>query len=1144
MTAEVAIFNGFKESVNMSAFRRLHAVGVVCLGMILLVLGAGTNAQTFRGTILGTVTDTSGAAVVGATVTVKNTDTGLTRVVGTQLDGSYSVPELPVGTYSVTVTNQGFKSGVVSGIAVDVSAERRVDVALQAGDVAQTIEVNGDTLPQVETTQNVLGGIIESKVVTNLPVNGRDYQKLIYLVPGVAGSPDQITDSPGSFGTFSVNGARGRSNNFLLDGTDMNDGYRNDPAINEAGVFGTPATILPLEAIDELKVESNFGAEYGRSAGAVINIVTKSGTNELHGSFFDYFRNTVLNARNYFNNVGSPQDPFHDNQFGAALGGAIIKDRTFFYVDYEGVREVGSEASLACVPTAEDIALATPAGGVNPVIASLIAAGKAWPTPNLPGSCIGGGGQTAAVGGSNASLSTPFSNRVDSAIVKIDHQVNANNLLTGRYYIGDSTQLFPLALTGGGLLPNYDTFTPTRVQLVSISYVTTISPSVISEIRLGWNRFAEGFFPEDRNFDPSTIGLNNVSSFGTSTSPDPFNFGLPTITVSPFAQLGADKGDPRQRVDSNWHYIDNISWKHGKHDIKFGYEFRRTSVSQIFNRTARGTLSFDTLNDFLAGNPDGGSEILGNTDRNTFENSHAGYFQDSYRATRNFTINFGIRYDYFGIIQEKQGNFTNIDPTTGALIQTGQGRLYQPDYNNWAPRVSVAWDLGGKGKTVIRAGYGVFYDAYSQDMFEGHLPFNSSFDPGPAYNGEGPNPISFASVNGGTITAGQPIYGFPEPQGDAFGVDQNIRTPYIQNFNLNLQQQLTSKMVFEIGYVGSTGHKLLRFRDINQPTQAQITAADLGCNCINDGDLRFFNNSQFFAINYEESSANSNYNALQTSLKVNDWHGLTSTLNYAWSHSIDDASDGEDYVPNASQPNNSQAPIGDNRGNSNFDIRNRLTWNFIYAFPNRKGQFAKLTDGWGVNGIVTAQSGQPFQLNYNFETDDDFDGSAELFGRPDVVAPIHYNRSDPNNFLTLTSFAAPCSPDPTVAFNGAANCIPGTRHFGNEGRNSLIGPNFRQFDFSLFKKTAITERLNLELRFEAYNLLNHPNFSNPYLPLFIADAGQQGISTGAVGSPCGAAAGVSCGNLALKTTGDVGIGYPVLGSGGPRSLQIAAKFTF
>src|ERR1700756_3296058 len=297
-----------------SLFRAIRTLALVVIALTLFA-GVSTFAQTFRGTILGSVTDSSGAAVPGATVTIRNLDTGLTRTVTTSDDGSYAAPELPIGNYSVSVEKAGFKLGVVTGIKVEASSERRADVALQIGQSAQTVEVLGEELPMVESTSNTLGGIVESKIVTSLPVNGRDYQKLIFLVPGVTGSPDQITDSPGSFGIFSVNGARGRSNNFLLDGTDMNDGYRNDPAINEAGVFGTPATILPVEAIAEMRIASNFEAEYGRSAGAVINIVTKSGTNSWHGSGFDFLRNTVLNARNYFNTTPDPKQPFHDNQF-------------------------------------------------------------------------------------------------------------------------------------------------------------------------------------------------------------------------------------------------------------------------------------------------------------------------------------------------------------------------------------------------------------------------------------------------------------------------------------------------------------------------------------------------------------------------------------------------------------------------------------------------------------------------------------------------------------------------------------------------------------------------------------------------------------------------------------------------------------
>ena len=1125
----------------------------VCLAAILLLWGTNTAAQTFRGTILGTVTDSSGAAIAGAAVAVKNVNTGLSRTVTTSEDGTYSVPELPIGTYSVTIEKTGFRQGLVTGIQVEVSSERRADVTLLPGEVSQTIEVTGDQLPQIESTSNVLGGIVESKVVTNLPVNGRDYQKLIFLVPGVSGAPDQISDSPGSYGTISVNGARGRSNNYLLDGTDMNDGYRNDPAINEAGVFGTPATILPVEAIAEMRIASNFEAEYGRSAGAVINIVTKSGANSWHGSGFNFFRNTVLNARNYFNTTPEPQQPFHDNQFGGALGGALKKDKTFLFVDYEGVREVGAQSSTACVPTAIDISNNTPPGGINPVTAALFAAGKAWPTPTGTGSCdvqpTDAVQQTSV--STNTSLATPFSNRVDSAIVKLDHSFNANHLVTGRYYIGDSLQSFPLALSGGGQVPGYNTVTPTRVQLISLSYVSTITPSIVNEARLGWNRFAEGFFPEDRSFDPNmAIGLNTTGS-GTANNGDPYNFGLPVITIggASFPQLGADKADPRQRVDTNWHYIDNVSWKAGMNDIKFGYEFRRTSISQIFNRNFRGRLKFGSFSNFLAGIPGSGgssdSQNIGSSNRNTFENSSSAYFQDSIRLNRRLTLNLGIRYDYFGLVQEKHGLFTNVDPSTfGDVFPVGNGRLYQPDYNNWAPRVSAAWDVTGKSKTVLRAGWGVFYDAFSQDMFLGHLPFTTTFAPGPAYSGIfGPGQIQTGHPDGSQILAGVPVYTGYSGITDAFGVDPNIRTPYIQNFNLNLQQELGKRMVFQLGYVGSTGHKLFDFRDINQPSAATIQNYDYfdhGC-CV-PGALN--GDTGRNVIYWQESAANSVYHSVQASWRINGWHGLTSTLNYTWSHSIDTASDGEDYVPNAAQPTDS-TNLKSNRGNSNFDVRNHLTWNFIYEFPNPSAM-KKLTNGWGVNGIVTVQSGQPF--HFIWETDD-YDGSGTFFPKPDIVGPIKYNYHDPNHFLDLSSFAVPCTLDGIDIF--AQNCmlvVPGTTtqcfaigpncvnsmHFGNEGRNSLLGPNFRQFDFSIFKNTNITERLKLELRFEAYNLFNHPNFASPLYPGFLANADFNGIGLDGRGQSF----------YPLTVTGDVGIGYPFLGGGGPRSMQIAAKFTF
>jgi outer membrane receptor protein involved in Fe transport len=1088
----------------------------IAFAAVLLVAGS-LSAQTFRGTILGTVTDQSGAVVSGAKVKVRNTATGLERTTETSSDGSYSVPELPIGTYTVTISESGFQTSVTTDIRVDVAGDRRVDAALKTGEVAQTVEVSGEALPQVETTSAELGGVFTASTIENLPVNGRDYTKLIYLNPGVAGSPDQISDSPGSYGEFSMNGSRGRSNNYLLDGTDMNDGYRNDPAINEAGVFGDPATILPIDAVAELRVLSNYEAEYGRNSGAVVNIVTKSGTNQWHGSALEYLRTDKLGARNYFNFAPDPKNPFHNNQFGGSLGGPIIKDKTFFYADYEGQRETGAQSGTSCVPDPAVIAAteATLGTAVNPVTAAILARNP-WPTPNIPGASSDTTGCTT----NNLSTATHFSNRIDSLIAKIDHNFNASNLLTGRYYFGDSDQSFPFAQLAGGLLPGFNTTTPTRVQLISLSYVKIVNANQVNEARLGWNRFAEGFFPQDSSFNPNSIGLD--------TGVGAYDYGLPQISVGGFSSIGATSSVPRNRVDANWHFIDNYSWKMGRHDIKFGYEFRRTTIMQVIDHNFRGTLTFDDLTAFLEGTPSDGAQITGNTRRHTFQNSHGLYVQDGFRVSPRLTLNYGLRWDYFGVTGEKNDLFYAFDPANGGdTVPTGQ--LYGKDFNNFAPRFGFAYDLTGQGKTVVRGGWGLFYDAFSQDIFLGHLPWNCIFCPGPAYAGLGPSALLSGSVTGAALASGQPVYSGFGPEGDFFSVDPHMRTPYVQNFNLNIQQQLGSKAVLQVGYVGSKGTKLFQFLDINQPSQAEITAADLANGVTSYGVPRPYPN--LFYIDQEKSSATSFYNALQTSLRVSAWHGLSSQANFVWSHSIDTASDLEDFLPNQAQPQNSTDP-GADRGNSSFDIRRRFTWSLNYEFPRWTGSMAKLKSGWGVDSTVSLQDGQPWQLNYEFEGD--YSGAGEGFDRPDVIGPIRYS-SNPAQFLDLSSFAVPCTWDPTLnpGATDESNCVPGTRHFGDLGRNALRGPSFKEVNFSLFKDTPISERVSLQIRAEFFNLFNHPNFSNPSMPNFIADIGAPDPATGR-----------HAGFYQVTATGDVGIGNPFLGSGGPRGVQFAAKVSF
>jgi hypothetical protein len=1116
--------------------------------VFVLLAAVSLSAQTFRGTILGTVTDPSGAVVAGAKVSVKNTGTGLERSTETSGDGSYSLPELPIGTYNVTVSQQGFQTFVATGVTVDVATERRVDTTLKTGEITTKVEVSADELAMVETTTNTLGGVLTAQIVQDMPVNGRDYTKLIYMNPGVAGSPDQISDSPGSYGEFSMNGARGRSNNYLLDGTDMNDGYRNDPAINEAGVFGTPSTILPIDAVAEVNVLSNFEPEYGRNAGAVVNIVTKSGTNAFHGSAGEYFRNSALDARNYFNIASQPKAPFHNNQFGASLGGPIVKDKTFFYADYEGQREPVGVVTVANVPNTGSgpNGQLAPADATNSVIAQLLAKNP-WPAPNLPS------GQ--------ASVVSPSFNDLTSFIAKIDQQFNPSNILTGRYFFGDSIQSFPLALTAsGGQLPGFNTFTPTRVQLVSISYTHTIGSNKVNELRYGWNRFAEGFFPGDQNFHPSSIHLCAASDTSQCSGGGPFDSGMPIVLVSGFAQLGSTSSVPRHRFDTNNQVIDNFSWKLNKHDVKLGVDFHRTSIQQYFDKYFRGRLKFngdatgDPLQDFLSGKVDSGFQYFGNSLRHTHENNFGFYVQDSFRPTQRLTINYGLRWDYFGVVKEKNNllsNITSVSPAPGTgtftLTQVGQpglSSLYNPDKKDFAPRISAAWDVLGKGRTVVRAGFGMFYDSFSQDMVLGHLPYAPFFDPGPAYNNFGPQPILSTGAIGGAIVPGNPVYAATTSCGyecDVFGFDRNIKSPYMENYNLNIQQQISSKAVLQVGYVGSQGHRLWRFFDLAQPSEAQINAADVACACIQDFgvDARPLNGNPYGAyyVLQENSTGKSNYNAIQASLRITGWHGVTSIANYVWSKSLDNSSDGEDFQPNAAQPNDSTRPWLE-YGPSNFNIPHRFTWNFSYDFPNRGGSMQKLKNGWGLNSIATLQSGQPFHLNYNFW--DDYSGSGNAFDRPDVVGPIVYHKRDPYNYLDLSSFAIPCTVNVAVATGLASDCAIGTRHFGNMGRNSLSGPTFKEWNFSLYKKTVITERITMKLGAEFFNILNHPNFANPLLPAFIADAGY----TGVFGLNGAGNREVTVGSLPITATGDVGIGNPFIGGGGPRGIQLSAVFKF
>jgi outer membrane receptor protein involved in Fe transport len=1105
--------------------------------LLVLVLVGTAIGQSFRGGILGTVSDATGASVADAKVTATNTGTGLIREGTTDADGNYNFTELPLGTYTVTATKQGFHTQLATNIQLGVEGPQRVNLTLSPGRVEEKVEVLAD-VPQVETSSNTLGGTIQAGDFRDLPVNGRDFMKMLTAVPGANADPSSVNDSPGSFGVFSVNGNRGRSNNFLLDGTDMNDGFRNDNAINEGGVFGIPATLLPIDAIDQMAVLNNTEAEYGRNSGSIVNIVTKSGSNQLHGSVFEYFRNDALDARNYFNCVictigGTPQqqNAFHNNQFGGSLGGAIIKDKTFFLLSYEGQRELVGFPSQAVIPSQSLIEADAPVSGINPIIQNIL---NTNPWGVLPATGNNGDGT------STVEVNAPATNRLDSFIAKIDQHLHHDDLLTGRYYFGDSSQSAPLAIVGGNVLPGYNTVVPTRVQVVSLSYTHVITPRLLAEFRGGWNRFAETFAAQDIKTDPGTLGLNTANADFTN-----LDFGLPVISVSntdfqalpsdtTFAGLGANKSNPRGRVDTNWQYLNNFSYNRGNHNWKFGYEFRRTSVNQYFDLNHRGKLAFDSLEDFLAGVPSGGgSQTQGNSRRNTYQNNDAFYLQDNFRLSHRLTLNYGLRWDYYGVIGEKNNLFSILNSTDGLVQVGGSGgpsSLYPKDFNNFSPRVGIAYDVFGTGKTVVRAGYGFAYDAFSQDFFAGQIPYSSS-NAGPLFNDIGSRPISYGSVDANALVVSPSLCGstgaIPVPNSgggctgavysgfgpsDVFTVDQRLRTPYVQNYNLNIEQDLTHKTAVSVAYVGSAGRKLFRFNDLNQGDPAT------GIRPLSALGLPYY-----YVLNFQ-SSAISNYNSLQVRLNVRDLHGFTSTVNYTYSHSIDTASDGQDYAPFQAQPDNS-FNIRNERSNSGFDVRQRFSWLWSYRLPGTS-TMKWLTHGWEASGVVSLATGMPFTvLDY-----DDFNNTGEFYERPDLVSKPVINANNPAEYLSLSSFAAPCA-QPDLA-DGI--CLSGA-HFGSSPRNGFYGPHYRNFDFSLDKETKLTDRVNMQLRADFFNLFNHPNFANPLLPSFNVLWTNNGFAPGGT---------TGTGYFPLTVTPDVGAQNPFLGGGGPRDIQVSLRFSF
>ncbi|MGH9939392.1 MAG: TonB-dependent receptor domain-containing protein [Blastocatellia bacterium] len=1062
---------------------RTYRLMYLILALVCCALAAAiAPAQSISGRITGTVTDQAGAVIRNAAVTVTNEGTGAQRRATADENGLYVAPELPVGFYTIKIEGEveggGFAPATRTRVKVDVGAETRVNVTLTPQATEAAVDVRSEA-PLLQPDSSALAEVINNKQVDALPINGRDYRRLTTLAPGAAPRSQR-----GSLGSFTVNGQREKANIFLIDGVDNNDSFRNQPSFNQGGVTGAPATLFPVDALGEFSIQTQGAAEYGRNSGAILNIVVKSGTNQFHGAAYDFLRNDNIDARNFFE---SRKNEFRNNNFGGVLGGPVIRNRTFFFGGYEGQREFVFSPSVARVPSAADIAAAraanTAAGGAENALSTRIL--QLFPAANLN-----------VTTGANYSFAAPNTNNSDNFLVKLDHRFNDRFNLSGRYVFGDGSQTFPLTSGNGSPLPEYQTVVPTRIQLFGLNLSQVLSNGLINETRLGYNRFVQTFTPLDAAFDPASIGLVTGAQ------------SLPTITITGFVSLGAPTNVPRGRVSSGYQFVDNLTWTRGAHTFKAGGEYRRAIVNSFNDTLARGRLNFNNLAEFLAGrvSTSGTAILRGATRRDTGADNYGLFAQDDWKVTPRLTLNLGLRYEYLGVFKEQGDRLSNFIPGTG-LVRVGDASLpdlYEPDHNNFAPRIGFAYDLMGKGRTILRGGYGVYYDTPSQDYFllQG---FQNGGPGSPATNplpGLGVFNVTFGAT--ATIPYGPNVAIFGNAAGVAptsnialFAVDPNLRTPYIHNYNLNAQQELRPGTVLQVGYVGSRGTKLFRLRDINQATQGPAATRQ---------SRRPFNAQfpQYSFINYLETSANSNYNALQTALKQRLSRGLNFYVAYTWSKSIDDASNGiYGGTRGVSFPQDSYN-LRAERAVSSFDTRHRFSANFTYDLDFLAGWLGaapkRLTEGWQLGGIYTGASGLPITPFLSV----DVSGTGELNDRPNLVG-------DPNS-------GAPR--DATQWFNKAAFARPADGAFGSSGRNTITGPRLHIVDFSVSKATKLTERVALQFRAEFFNLFNHANLSLPNVD----------FNSAAFGS--------------ISETPDVTAGNPRLGEGGPRVIQFGLKLIF
>ena len=1069
----------------------------------LLTLAKPGRAQV-SAAISGAVTDKSGAAVSGATVTAVNLETGASRATVTDEAGRYSVPALAVGEYEVHATKQNFQERVRSGIHLAVGQQASVDISLQLGQVSDQVKVIADA-PVVTITAADISGLVGEQQVKELPLNGRSYDELMTLNPGVLNFTGEKTGGIGvsnstAANMFSVAGNRPQQNLFLLNGVEFT-----GAAENNMQPGGTSGQMLGVDAVREFNMLSGiYGAEYGKHPGAQVTILTQSGTNQWHGSVFEYLRNNVLDAPNFFDLGSAP--PFKRNQFGGSLGGPVQSDKTFVFANFEGFRQSLHQTSVAYVP---DSAVRACIGVPNCSLPSIqvngspLVVGSQCPA-TLPQNtnCLNeiysllnlwpvANGPDQGTGIAQANYNPLQSIREDFGTARVDHTFSAKDSLGVIYTADDSADQ-----TATYINPYMADTTSLREQVLSLEETHIFSGNFLNTVRIGFSRASYYFTGEPT---PGTSAAN-VSGFLP---------GLPIGAVvvggsaasNPAAQIalaGSNNGSNLDLHRNIFTYEDQGVWTHGRHQVKFGAWFQRFQSNENIALSQYGQATFPNLADFLQGTFNtkdatnkitaSGSFLIAPASTPLSWRSLLGavYAEDSIRVNSSFTLTLGVRGEFSTGWNEAYGRasnygFTNgvinTNPTIGSRTFTQNNSTFLPQ-----PRIGLAWSPFGR-KTVVRAGFGVFNDlqdalGYRTDQ---NAPFNTTYTIPNLTLDKFPLGLPIVPVSAGTASpAGAKIV--------PGGVQPDMKTPTVLSYNLKIEQEITPNTSLSVGYMGSRGtHELISI-DVNIP--AQVVCPNPACpvapNALPNGTIYTPSTTRanpLLANTYSWFSAGESlYNALTVDVRHRFSHGLTFRGAYTWSKAIDDG-DSMNATAAANAPALVQNPynIQGDLGPATYDVRNAAVTSISYDLPFGQGrQFAggigglgnAVIGGWAVNSIVTIQSGFPFtpQLSFNPSNDGDSRNPVRPNWNPAFSGPVILGTAakwfDPNAFV-----------------------VPANGTFGNVGRNVLTGPGLGTWDFSVIKDTHLFERLNLQFRAEIFNLLNRTNLNTPNLITFTSATG-------------------------------------------------------